>query len=65
MFVVVSSVDRFDHWAAELIGAFSNREAAQECAEMRYGTVYEVGPKDIADSYDHAKFVELEPLPHE
>lgn len=64
MFIVVSSVDRFDHWAAELIGVFSNREAARECARMWGGMVYKVDPKDIADTYDNDKFVQLEPLPH-
>jgi hypothetical protein len=62
MFIVVSSVDRFDHRAAELIGVFSNREAAWDCADMWAGVVYEVDPKDIADIYDDAKFVEREPI---
>jgi hypothetical protein len=62
MFVVVSSVDRFDHREAELVGVFSNREAAWRCADMWAGVVYEIAPTDIADTYDHAQFVKREPI---
>lgn len=62
MFVVVSSVDRFDHREAELVGVFSNREAAWDCADMWAGVVYEIAPTDIADTYDHAQFVERKPI---